>query len=593
MIAGRFDDLRTGASWQFGPPRRIVTTSETGQVIAALAEVDRATRDGSWAYGFVSYEALPANRPLDKLGERGAENQGAEDRGVPLVWFAITEAPDTTPESVGSAKPYALTPWQWDWSQADHAERVERIHRVIAAGETYQTNLTTRLHARFTGDPQSWYADLATRQRGGFHALLDTGDHTIVSTSPECFLLWRGDRLEVVPMKGTAPRGRDSAEDEQRRQNLVNSAKERAENVMIVDLVRNDLSRLAVPGTVQVDQLLTTEQYDTVWQLTSSISAEVSADTTIPDVFSALFPCGSITGAPKLRTMELIAELEDSPRGIYCGAVGWIAPPQASIRARFGIAIRTAVITNTTSEVMYGVGGGITWDSDPAAEWAELHTKALVVTTTTTAEDDLVLIETMAVRDGQIPGLARHLARLRRSAGWFDIPVPTALLEAELHAALTGEDRVLRFALHHDGTLDRQERPLPAVTAGPVRLAIDTAPTADSVWRRHKTTRRQFCDAARRRHPEVDDVILVTEDGRVTETTIANLAVRLDGVWCTPPISDGLLPGIGREISLDQGQLVERTITIADLEQASEIAVISSVRGWRPAIVASWSDGLS
>lgn len=617
MIAGRFDDLRTGASWQFGPPQRILTTHAADQVIDILAEVDRVTREGAWAYGFVSYEALPGD-PSTSSGDVEGSSSGDVDGNpstssgdvkgsssgdvgpskgsgdeVPLVWFAVTGPPETGTAPVAATKPYQLSEWEWDWTPQEHAGRVGRIKQAISAGETYQCNLTTRLRASFDGDPTSWYADLAARQHGGFHALVDTGAHTIVSASPECFLQWQQDRITVVPMKGTAPRGRDRAEDEHHRQRLMGSAKERAENVMIVDLVRNDLSRIATPGSVRVDELLHTERYDTLWQLTSTVSAEIAADTTIPEVFSALFPCGSITGAPKRRTMDLIEQLEDTPRGVYCGAIGWVAPPESPTRARFGIAIRTATINSRTGAVTYGVGSGIVWDSNPDAEWQELHTKALVVTDPPEPDDDLVLIETMAVRDHQILGLQRHLARLQRSADWFGIAVPSEDVAQAVDQARPGPDRILRLGLHHDGRLEVSERPLPEPGDAPVRLAVDTKASEDSTWRRHKTSRRQFCDAARQRHGEVDDVILVTATGRVTETTIASLAVQLDGQWCTPPVSDGLLPGIGREIALADGRLVERSITVDDLQRATGIAVVSSVRGWRPAVIVASPGGLS
>lgn len=567
---GRFDDLRTGASWQFGAPQRIVSTHDHREVHAALVEVDQATRAGHWAHGFVSYEA----------GAGGRSDH-------PLVWFAITDAPHTAPTPLQDPQPYRIEPWQWDWTEADHADRVARVHAAIAAGDTYQTNLTTRLRSTFRGDARTWYDDLGQRQRGGFHALVDTGDHTIVSASPECFLCWQGDRLSVVPMKGTAPRDPDPRLDERHRRHLLDSAKERAENVMIVDLVRNDLSRIALPGTVRVDELLATERYDTLWQLTSTVSAQIPADTPIPTIFDALFPCGSITGAPKQRTMELIRELEDSPRGIYCGAIGWIAPPTEPVRARFGIAIRTAVIDKATGTTAYGVGGGITWDSTAPDEWAELHTKAQVV-----ADTSFDLIETLAVRAGRLAHRDLHRARLMRSATAFDIPFPQQEWDDQTTEAAGGQDRIVRFALATDGGLTRTERPLPPA-AEQARLAVDTVATPDSLWRRHKTSRRRFCDEAKARHAAADDVILVTADGLVTETTIANLAVRLDNLWCTPPLSDGLLPGIGREVALAEGRLVERSVTVDDLFRATAVATISSVRGWRPAVLVSATHGLS
>ena len=581
VLTARFDDLRNGTAWKFPAPVRILRADLPDQVGDVLTEIETATAAGGWAYGFVAYEAASGLDPTWTVHPTPA--------ATPLAWFAITDPPEIGPtelpgQAPGAEPAHDLAPWSWEWSADDHAGRVAALQEAIAAGDTYQGNLTTQLHSRLRGDAASWYRELAHRQRGAFHALLDIGSHTIVSASPECFLQWQGERLTVVPMKGTARRHHDPVADADSRTALLASAKERAENVMIVDLIRNDLSRLAEPGTVNVDQLLRCEGYATVWQLTSTVTATLPPGTSVKQVFTALFPCGSITGAPKASTMELLAELEDGPRGVYCGAIGWVAPPSEPVRARFGVAIRTGVVDNANGAVSYGVGGGITWDSRPTDEYAELRAKAAILGPPPS------LIETFSVRSGVAVNLERHLARLRRSAARLAIPYDEEVIVGQLDDLTDTEDRIVRLELAPDGTVSRTDRPLGQHSA-PVRLALDE-PTVDpaDVLYRHKTTRRHPYDQARARHPGADDVIMVNTVGNVTETSIATLVVRLGGVWCTPPVSDGCLPGIGREVLLEQGILVERSVPAALVTATSELAVVSSVRGWRPAVLVDSAD---
>ena len=311
-----------------------------------------------------------------------------------------------------------------DWTAQEHAARVDAVRAAIAEGETYQCNLTTRLRSRFTGDAFGLYGELAHRQRGGHHAFLDLGRHTVVSASPESFITWEGDWLRTAPMKGTAPRGRSPQQDRAAREALRASEKDRAENVMIVDLLRNDLARVCDPGSVQVSDLLRAEAYPTLWQLTSTVQGRPRDDVGLVEVLEALFPCGSITGAPKLSTMALIAELEDAPRGAYCGALGWIAPGP---RARFNVAIRTVTIDSADGSAVYGAGGGVTWASTAEAEYEELLVKAAVLPTGT--REPFALLETFAVEGGVARNLAAHLERLLDSAALVRIPVDREELE--------------------------------------------------------------------------------------------------------------------------------------------------------------------
>ncbi|GAA3562867.1 hypothetical protein GCM10022222_53230 [Amycolatopsis ultiminotia] len=365
-----FDDLRSGNRVRFSPPARVLIADTPEDVLPVLDEVERATTAGCWAFGFVAYEAASGVDPALLTHPRPPD-------GVPYAWFGLT-GPPRRATAFDPAGSYEVR-WERDWTEPDYLARVRRVRERIAEGETYQANLTVRLRGSFTGDPAGLYRDLALAQRGGYHAKLDLGDVVIASASPELFFELRGDTIRLRPMKGTVARGRTREEDRVLAELLRTSVKERAENIMIVDLMRNDVSRIAVPGTVAVPSLLALESYPTVRQLTSEVTADLRPGTGPADVFAALFPCGSITGAPKASTMRLIREVEDSPRGVYCGAIGWIAPPASPTRARFSVAIRTAVVNRAAGIAEYGTGGGITWSSDPAAEHREVLLKAAVL----------------------------------------------------------------------------------------------------------------------------------------------------------------------------------------------------------------------
>jgi para-aminobenzoate synthetase/4-amino-4-deoxychorismate lyase len=580
---GRFDDLIQGTALRFDRPFRVLTATEAADVVPVLAEVERATAAGCWAFGYVAYEAAAGLDPT----LAGAVRPGPHP--MPLVHFGLCDAPAEVPPVVvppGRARAYTVGPWRQGWNEAGHRADVATVRGRIAAGEAYQLNLTVRMHGDVTGDTEQLYADLAWGQRGSYAAYLDLGRFVVASASPELFFRWTDDGLLTRPMKGTARRGRTTEEDDERRRSLVASPKERAENVMIVDLLRNDLGKIAEVGSVRVPVLFTTERYETVWQLTSDVTARPRPGTGLVDVFRALFPSGSITGAPKQRSMELIRDLEHEPRGVYCGAVGMVGPPGHEVRATFSVAIRTVVVDRGTGSAVFGTGGGITWGSDPAAEHTELLAKAAIL-----AEpyEEFSLIETMALLPGiGLRNLDRHLDRLADSAALLGFDLDRAAAGVRLAAAVDGltEARV-RLVLHRDGVVDVRTEPLPPPPDRPVRLALDTeAVDAGSVWLRHKTTRRHSYLERTARHPDADDVVLVNQHGRVTETTIANLAVRLDGQWWTPPVAAGCLPGVERGRLLQAGVLRERDVTVEDVRRADALALVSSLRGWRPAVLA-------
>lgn len=579
---GRFDDLVAGSALLCPPPHRVLVTHRAADVAAVLAEVDRATRRGCWAFGYVGYEAATGLDPR-------LVAQDPQPGDPPLVWFGLCDEPATVPPVAPPAgdRRYTTTAWQPEWTPEGYRRAVSRVRNHIAAGDTYQCNLTVRLRCRIRGDLRQLYADLALNQRGRYAAYLDLGSHVVASASPELFFEWAGDRITTRPMKGTAARGRTVAEDQQRVQELLGSAKEQAENVMVVDLLRNDVSRIAEVGSVTVPGLCVPERYETVWQLTSDVTGRLSAGTSLTDVFRALFPSGSVTGAPKQRTMQIIRDLEDAPRGVYCGAIGLVAPPGGPFRGRFNVAIRTVVIDRTTGAAVYGTGGGITWESDPDREHAELHAKAAILAAPC---QDFSLLETMGyLPDAGVRHLDQHLERLASSARYFGFAFDPARARADIAAAVTpaGAARV-RLLLTRAGVLTVDVTPAPAPAVRPVRLAVDLEPVdRGDRWLYHKTTHRQTYTTRAARHPDADDVVLVNDGGEVTETTTANLAVRLGTTWCTPPLDAGCLPGIERARLVELGQLRERTLTPDDLHRAEALAVVNSLRGWRAAVLAT------
>jgi para-aminobenzoate synthetase/4-amino-4-deoxychorismate lyase len=439
------------------------------------------------------------------------------------------------------------------------------------------------------GDPRGLYRDLCYAQRGAYAAYLDLGRYRILSASPELFFEIDGDRIVTRPMKGTAPRGRWPAEDRAVAERLLSSAKDRAENAMIVDLLRNDLGRIARPGSVSWADAFDVERYETVWQLTTTVSAELPATVGVADAFRALFPSGSVTGAPKVRTMEIIGELENAPRGVYCGAVGYLAPRgSAGPHARFNVAIRTVSVDTSSAIAEYGVGGGITWGSDAVSEYEEAITKARVLTA---RRPGFELLETMRFEPGDgVRHLDRHVARVLASADHFGFDAEERTVrEAVEKGVASAPDRAcrVRLSLARDGTVRVVCTPLAPETE-PVTVAIDDVPQDPfDVFLFHKTSLRRRYREAAERHPDVEDVVLVNDRGEVTESTIANLAVRIDDRWWTPPLDAGLLLGIGREIALEEGRLAERRITVDEARAAEELGLVSDTRGWRRAALAS------
>jgi para-aminobenzoate synthetase/4-amino-4-deoxychorismate lyase len=576
--AVRFDAPGGGRSFRFGGLRQVLRTERTDEVMPLLAAVERAVAGGLHAAGFVAYEAAPAFDPA--LAVHPA------DPRLPLAWFALYERREEVEadyESAGDAGQAHLGPWRIDLDEDAYRARVERIRALIAAGDTYQVNLTTRLVASFRGDPLALYERLCLGQRSGFCAFLDIGGgRSIVSASPELFFSWDRDGLELRPMKGTRPRGRWPEEDRALAAELAASEKDRAENLMIVDLLRNDAGRVAAFGGVRVERLYDVERYETVHQMTSTIRAAPRPDAGLADVFRALFPCGSVTGAPKVRTTEIIREVETGPRGVYCGAIGFVSPGEAV----FSVGIRTLLLDAEAGTAELGVGSGVTWDSDAGAEWRECWSKAAFARR---EPADFRLLETMLwePEDGFYL-LEGHLARLAASAEYFGYRWNRALADASFNPALWGLSigrlRV-RVLLDCEGCLEVETSPH-VDSVEPARVALSAEPVdSRDVMLFHKTDRRRPYQRRADARADCDDVLLVNERGELTESTVANLVVRLDGALWTPPLECGLLPGVLRGELLARGEIAERVLRPEDLARAEEIWLINSVRKWRRAVL--------
>ena len=522
-----------------------------------------ALRAGLHVAGYLAYEAAAAF---------GLSVHAAEPGGPPLVWLGVFEAPETVEAPVTHPGPRApLVRWQSLLDEAGHRRALQRIQERIARGDTYQVNFTWPLEARLLEEPWDLFTRLFAVQPAPHAAFLDLGRFAVASLSPELFFAREGEQLRTRPMKGTASRGLDLEDDARAGEALRASAKDRAENLMIVDMLRNDLGRVAETGSVSVPSLFEIERYPTLLQMTSSVVARSPAP--FSAVMAALFPCASVTGAPKVRTMEIIAELEAGPRGIYTGAIGWAGKG----RARFGVAIRTAVADRDRLLLRYGVGSGVVADSRPEAEYAECLLKARIL-----EEAPFALLETLALLPGSgYRRLEGHLARLKASASYFGVALGDEVEEAlrDLAARTEAPSRV-RLLVDLLGRVRLETSPLQPARL-PVRVGRAPDPVdATSPWLRHKTTRREVYDRALRARPDCDDVLLWNQQGEVTEAALANVAFDLGGgALVTPPLACGLLPGVERAALLREGRLREEVIRLTDLEPGQRLWLLNSVRG--------------
>lgn len=550
----------------------------------AIADVERLRGEGKHLAGFISYEA-------GYLTESTLAPLMPERRDVPLIWMGVftsleeemLEAHATArgEERVGTIED--LTP---ELDHEAYCKAVEQTLDYIAAGDIYQANVTYRSAFSWTGNPVNLFDALTRTQPVPYAAYIDTGKEVVLSLSPELFFDISGDTIRARPMKGTSKRGRTTAEDAVLSEALANDPKERAENLMILDLMRNDLSRLAKPGSVHVPDRFTVERYRTVLQMTSSVEAKLKPGIDFPAMLDALFPCGSVTGAPKVRAMEVISQLERSPRGVYTGAIGHLAP---NGDAAFNVAIRTLTLKPDANDRgawtgSVGVGGGIVYDSTPQREYDECQVKIAFLDKPD--KEPIQLIETMRVEAGEIYLLDEHMARLKDSAHYFDFPCQIEKIKQALmnHTAPLGSGNWrLRLLLSADGSVSLTEAPLaarPSITFSIARPCI----SSNDTFVFHKTTRRTLYDdtlTAESARCDVDEVLFLNERGELAEGSRSNLFLRRGDVLLTPPLASGCLPGSLRAhlLSDPDTQIVEEVLSLADLETADAIYFGNSVRG--------------
>ncbi|MDK9723958.1 MAG: chorismate-binding protein [Sterolibacteriaceae bacterium MAG5] len=555
----------TRLALSFFRPVAVLVAHRPDEVVVVIAAAEAHARAGRWVVGFVAYEAAPAFDPafrvlppLDFL---------------PLAAFSVYDRPGS---DEGPAGEFSCGPWRLTTPQARIAANMDVIHRGIAGGDYYQVNLTTRLGADFTGAGAALFVALRAAQPDAYCAHLAGDGWQLLSVSPELFFDWQPDgTLTTRPMKGTAPRHAAATADAAAAEQLRASAKERAENLMIVDLLRNDLARVAATGSVRVPRLFDIEALPSAWQMTSTVQATTRPEVGLADVFGALFPCGSVTGAPKVAAMAAIAALEDAPRGAYCGAIGVIRPGG---HASFSVGIRSVVVDERRGRAECGIGSGIVFDSTAEQEYAEWLVKRRFLLRATA---DFQLIETLRLEDGVYWLRNHHLERLCASAGHFGFACVPAQVESALDALAarlpTAAWRV-RLLLDRHGAVATESYALKAVP-GPLRFVIAAAPVDSSdEFLRHKTTQRAVYQA---HVPPAGcfDTLLWNERGELTEFTRGNLVVEIAGRRVTPPVACGLLAGVLRAELLARGEIHEQVVRRDELAQATGIWFINGVRG--------------
>ncbi|MCP5158091.1 MAG: aminodeoxychorismate synthase component I [Gammaproteobacteria bacterium] len=558
---------------RFAAPERVIVAMQPDEVTPALREIENIVNQRrQYAVGFMAYEAaaaygLSVHPPWPDL---------------PLLCFGLYAHAEQVAAYPTTPAICTVGPWRSCLELDDYAVGVQRIRRYLADGHSYQVNYTFGLETEFAGEPQAFFTDLAAAQQGRYAACIDMGRFVICSASPELFFRLEGEQLTAKPMKGTARRGRTLAEDESQRVNLRQSDKNRAENLMITDMVRNDLGRVARIGSVAAAPLFEVECYPTVLQMTSTVTARTSA--TVTEILQHLFPSASITGAPKVRTMAIIRELESQPRGVYTGTVGMIAPDR---QAQFNVAIRSVLFDRERQQAFYGVGSGIVWDSDADDEYQECLLKAQVLTR---KSPSFQLLESLLWEPGVGYFLLdAHLRRLANSAAYFDFSLDRIAVEMRLAAlatTLTAATKV-RLLVSPDGVFELETTALAqGAPARPVRVGWARQPVDSSVcWLYHKTTERQIYQAARATRPDCDEVLLWNERGELTEASTANVVLELGGARVTPPVACGLLAGTFRSWLLAHGHLQERILTKTDLYAAQRIYLINAVRRWQEALL--------
>ena len=549
----------------FCDPIKIIKSSDHCSIKKYIEEIEAFIQQGYYACGYLAYESAMGFNESNKTKILPTSNQG-----LPLLLFGIFQDYTTisnneqyTPQSLKLSS---------DTNIDEYQQKISYIRSQIESGNTYQTNFTIQFNAPFNGNPKDYYHFLQKNNRANYCAYIEFENYHILSISPELFFKLEDRTISTKPMKGTVARGLNTKQDKQQIK-LLMSEKNLAENMMIVDLLRNDLSKISKPGSVTVPHLFTAEKYPTVWQLTSTIQGNLKENVNLYQIFQALFPCGSITGAPKSSTMQIISNIENSARGVYCGTIGYVEPSMK--KAVFNIPIRTLTIHN--QQLNYGVGGGITWDSTANDEYNEILAKTAILNRTLSIPK--YLIETLLLEDGKLVLLDMHLDRLLASATYFDFSCNVQAIKQKLtdlaKTYFSGKYKI-RLLQPKNGqaeiSIDLLTNPIVIDKLAWAATCVDKG----NVFLYHKTTNRQH-------FPQLaagQEYINYNQYDEITEFVNGNIALLIDDKWLTPAITSGLLAGTMRQHYLNSHQLIEKTIIKKDILQADKIAFINSVRGW-------------
>ena len=552
-----------GERHTFTKPIKELKTRNLAQVKDLLAQVEDYQQQGYYVVGYVSYEAAPAFE--EKLAVHKAPLLGEY-----LLYFTVHDSVETSPIPLIYDEVDLPSNWQEVTSAADYEKAIAQIHHHLRQGDTYQVNYTVQLKQAVTANPFAIYNRMVVEQEAGYNAYVEHDEMAVISMSPELFFEQEGRQLTTRPMKGTTKRGLTDQEDLDQAAWLEQDSKNRSENMMIVDLLRNDMNRISEVGSEHVERLCQVEQYSTVWQMTSTIKSQLRENVDLVEIFRSLFPCGSITGAPKIATMEIIKELEPQARGVYCGTIGLLLPEGRRI---FNVAIRTIQLHK--GQAIYGVGGGITWDSTWESEYREVHQKAAVLYR---KQARFKLITTGKISQKNLLFEEQHLERLRKASRYFAYPFDPEILRQKIEAGCqtcdANQDYLLRISLSKSGEIEVDRQILTPLSPHfcQAKLCLQEA-NLQQAFTYFKTTHRPHLSLGEQ------EKIYHNVRGELLETSIGNLVLKIDGKLYTPSIRLGILSGIYRQHLLEKGKVEERVLTLEELARAEAIYGCNAVRG--------------
>lgn len=553
----------------FRNPIKIITTHTLDEVDNCFTEIQQLSNEGYYVAGFVSYEAAPAFNPCLRVKQKSH---------MPLLWFGVFEK-EFRPDTNKTAK-YQAGQWEPNITFDSYSNQISKIHEYIEEGKTEQVNYTLKMKSAFQGDSLAFAENLINAQAADYTAYIDTGRYQIASASPELFFQFRDRVLTTKPMAGTAPRGKTYEEDLAQAKWLKNSKKNQQENNIIAKAMKEELETIASKGQVQITNQHSIEKYPTVYQMTTTLTSELSQDIGLFDIFKAIFPCSSITGLPKKETMDIIFEVEQEARDVYCGAIGYITPNKEAI---FNVPIRTAVIDSEKNEAMYGVGGGITMESTAEDEYEEVLTKTAILHA---KQPDYKLLESIRLEDGRYFLLKNHLERVKQSAIYFDVNIDIEKIKQSLYTFATEHPQgtyKVRLLINQKGEYTIEGKKISEMeNLQIIKVAIQPIDKED-VFHYHKTTFREIYN--KHKQANTFDVLMWNDKKEITEFTNGNIVVEMNGNLYTPPVSCGLLPGTFRKYLLNENLISERVIPLDELSSCNAIWFINSVRKWVPVYI--------